>query len=750
VTSDQQLFARVAVPVPLGQAFSYSVPKALEAQVTRGARVLCDFGRRRVLGVVLDTETTAPDIALERIKPLLGVVGTEPPLPEELLAFLLELARYYVAPIGEVLRLALPAVTRKDASDLSSEGLFERVKVDVVGRMVKYARAVARGTKAKGQALEILTYLSEAGEKPVSELEARWKNARSALKRLAQEGSVELFDKERPHEPGFEREIERDTPPALNPAQTASVQRLCASLDAEKGSAFLLDGVTASGKTEVYLHAVAHCLAQGRSAIVLVPEIALTPQLVGRFRARLGSGIAVLHSGLSSGERSQMWRALRSGKLRVAVGARSALFAPIERLGLICVDEEHDSSFKQDEGVRYHARDMALLRAHRAGAVCVLGSATPSLASEALARQNRLERLRLPNRARGEAVLPAVNVVDLRRIGAGPSGERLLTLPLHRALENVLERGEQAILFLNRRGFAPSLICDECGEIARCPNCAVALTVHQRGGGRLVCHYCDYHAEIGERCAKCGSNALCQEGAGTERIETSLAKSFPKARIARLDRDVAPGIKSERVLDRMRSGEVDILIGTQMVTKGHDLPKVTLVGVLNADAALSLPDFRAAERAFQLLVQVAGRAGRADKPGLVIVQTRRPEHPAILFAAQHDSEPFILAELSDREELGYPPFSRMALIRTDAVDETHARNAAERLARIAKRAGEAALLVVGPAPAPLARLRNRYRFQLVLRSKDRSVLRRGLVAVARTEVDSRVRVTLDVDPMNML
>ncbi|HZW72561.1 MAG TPA: primosomal protein N', partial [Caldimonas sp.] len=364
---------------------------------------------------------------------------------------------------------------------------------------------------------------------------------------------------------------------------------------------------------------VAAARAAHRGAIVLVPEIALTPQLVARYRARFGDDVAVLHSGLTPKERLVMWRRLRSGEVDVAIGARSALFAPVRDLALVVVDEEHDSSFKQEEGVRYHARDMAILRARRVGGVCVLGSATPSLESEQLARIGKAEKMTLLARPR-ERPLPAVQVVDLRRIGPGATGDKRISLPLHRALEETLAMREQAILFLNRRGFAPSVRCEACGEMHACKNCSVALTFHKRGGaaagagaswpGTVRCHYCGYESLMPKACAKCASPRLALEGLGTERLEETLAAAFPKARVARLDRDVASGRTVDKVLGRMRAREIDVLVGTQMVTKGHDLPHVTLVGVVNADAALSIPDYRASERAFQLLVQVAGRAGR--------------------------------------------------------------------------------------------------------------------------------------------
>jgi primosomal protein N' (replication factor Y) len=743
--------ARVAVPVPLGQAFTYRVPEALAERVQRGARVLCQFGRRRVLGIVLDSGEREPDIAAERIKPLSGVVDAEPVLTEELLGFLQELARYYVAPIGEVMQLALPALERSAAHALGQAELPKSARV--VGRLVQVARALAAASelpRLSPSARELWAELAEAGPAPLSELGKRWKNARALVKRLESAGLVALERREVSVDPFFAEAVAPDAAPELTEPQARAVRAICQKLEARERGAFLLEGVTASGKTEVYLRAVQRCLEIERGAIVLVPEIALTPQLVTRFRARLGDRIAVLHSALGERERHRMWKALRAGELRVAVGARSALFAPVQALGLVCIDEEHDGSFKQEEGVRYQARDMALLRAHRAGAVAMLGSATPSLESIALVRAGKLVRLSLPARARKTAILPQVETVDLRRVGPGPGGERLLSLPLFRALERTLAAKEQAILFLNRRGFAPSLLCGECGEICQCPNCSVALTLHRAAGGRLRCHYCEYVAEVPDRCQKCNASALAEEGTGTERIEAVLAELFPGARVARLDRDVAQGKKSARVLERMRRHEIDILVGTQMVTKGHDLPSVTLVGVLNADAALSMPDFRAAERSFQLLVQVAGRAGRGDVPGLVLIQTRQPEHPAVSCAARHDVAGFVELEMKQRAELGYPPFARLALVRVDSPDEAHGLAEALRLARLARSVASPEVEILGPAPAPLARLRNRFRFRFMARSESRTALRSVLLSVARAAPDRRTRVAIDVDPVNML
>ncbi len=404
--------------------------------------------------------------------------------------------------------------------------------------------------------------------------------------------------------------------------------------------------------------------------------------------------------------------------------------------------------------MRYHARDMAIWRAHRAGGVCVLGSATPSLESELLARSGRAVKLRLPARARSQP-MPRVDLIDLRRIGPGPTGDKRISMPLFRAIEGALAASEQVILFLNRRGFAPGVRCEACGHIAVCDACSVALTFHKRAGAVVRCHYCDHEEPLFVRCTKCNAEAIELEGLGTEKLEETLAAAFPMARVARLDRDVATARSVESILAKVRAREIDILVGTQMVTKGHDLPNVTLVGVINADAALSIPDFRASERAFQLLVQVAGRAGRGDVPGRVLVQTWDPEHPAVALAARHDVDAFLERELADRRELGYPPLARSALIRVDALDEAEARDACTRLATVARQcaasiAGD--VLVQGPAPAPIARVRSRWRFRVMLRASARAPLRVVLTAVesARGSLPRGVRAAIDVDPVQLL
>jgi len=747
------LLADVALPVPLPRTFTYAVPGELAARVLPGSRVVCSFGARRLIGVVLGVREGEPP---PRTKAIARVVDPEPAIPEDLLAFLRDLAGYYLAPIGEVVRLALPPVERSTARELSEPTLFSDA-TGVGARSVQWVVPTSRVETAgtlHGQAAAVLAHLRATGTEPIARLERRWGNARSAVKKLAELGLVTMDARPSASDPFFAEPALRDIPHDATPAQTAAIDAIVARLGEAQPSTLLLHGVTGSGKTEVYLRAIAAARSNGRGAIVLVPEIALTPQLVARFRARFGDNVAVLHSGLTPRERHAMWWQLRTGATDVAIGARSALFAPVRVLGLIVVDEEHDSSFKQEEGVRYHARDMAILRAHRVGGVCLLGSATPSLESEQLVRKGRAAKLSLPDRPRAQP-LPRVELVDLRRMGSSAIGDKRISMPLYRAIEGTLAAREQAILFLNRRGFAPSVRCEACGRVASCSDCSVALTFHKRGGEVVRCHYCDFQAPLAARCAACGAEALVLEGTGTEKLEETLAAAFPQARVARLDRDVASGRKVEKLLAKMRAREIDILVGTQMVTKGHDLPNVTLVGVVNADAALSIPDFRASERAFQLLVQVAGRAGRGDREGKVIVQTWDPENPAIALAARHDVGGFLDRELADRRELGYPPFTRAALVRVDAPVEDEAREACVRLARVALesegvRGGH--VLVQGPAPAPIARIRNRWRFRLMLRAADRARLRGvlGLVDEARASLPRTVRAAIDVDPVQLL
>lgn len=752
-------YVEVAIPAPLRQRFTYGVKDALVGTLEPGMRVAVPFGRRKVPAFVLGT-VEAPPEGVKRIRAVATRLEEEPVLPEELLRFLVRAAEYYFHPIGEVLRAAAPAMPKEVLKRLKQSGFIARDS-DMKGAAMSTRRttfvAMVQGgpvpDKLGARQQQVIDHLMAQGEVSVDDLRPLLPNVRAVLRALVEKGLVQTREEVVTADPFFKFEVSRDTPPELNAAQRAAVEAMVTAIESGEQRSFLLHGVTGSGKTEVYLHAIEAARAEGKGALLLVPEIALTPQLVSRFRARFGDRIAVLHSGLSPRERDDAWKALRSGHVDLAVGARSALFAPVPNLGIVVVDEEHDSSFKQEEGFRYQARDMALLRANMAGAVCVLGSATPSVEAFYLAKSEKLALLTLPDRATANT-LPAVEVVDLARNPTGPSGHALLSAPLYRALERCLEAKGQAVLFLNRRGFASGMRCKSCAEVLHCPVCSVPLTEHKRQG-RLRCHYCDFARPSGEPCPACHTGELERMGMGTEKLEDTLAEVFAPAKVLRIDRDTVSGANIDEALKRVRDREVDIVVGTQMVTKGHDLPGVTLVGVVLADQSLAFPDFRASERTYQLLSQVAGRAGRGDQAGHVVFQTYQPDHPAVRFASRHDYHGFFASELTAREELQYAPFARLVAVRVDAGDQSVAQGAAGELARVAlahPAAVDGAVRVLGPAPAPIERLRGRYRFRLLLRSANRGALR-AVAAVVLGRIEDGLgaaRASVDVDPVSML
>ena len=756
--SESNLFVDVAIPVPLRQSFTYVAPAALRDQIVPGIRVAVPFGRRKLTGYVLGSGSEPPT-GEWRCKEIVDVLDTDPVFPAELLKFLHAAADYYMYALGEVLRAAAPALPRDAHARLKQSGflseseelpglkLGQRSVLRIFPALADQT-SIRLGTKQR----KILQLVETLKDLTLDGLREHVSATKAEIKKLENHGLLRTEEQEIFTDPFFGKQVPMDSVPTLNAAQQASLSLIEAAVRAQSGQATLLHGVTGSGKTEIYMGVIAAARACGKGAIVLVPEIALTPQLVARFRARFGDAIAVLHSGLKDRERYDTWRRLRRGDLTLAIGARSALFAPIENLGVIVVDEEHDHSFKQEEGFRYNARDMALLRAHRAGAVCILGSATPSLESYHLAKTDRLQLLKLPERATAQT-LPKVELVDLTQHGPGPTGHPLITEPLHRALQACLDDQSQAILFLNRRGFS-SLRCGSCGEVQRCPACSVALTSH-RSAQTVRCHYCDFSRTAQEPCGTCGGLGMVPFGAGTQRIEEVLQQAFPGARVERLDRDTVAKEGVEAVLERMHAREIDILVGTQMVTKGHDLPGVTLVGVVLADQSLVFPDFRASERTFQLLAQVAGRAGRGGKPGKVIVQSYQTQHPAIVLACEHDYERFFAVESETRRDIGYPPFFRLAAIRVDAGDEAVAQGAAATLALAARTHVSKYQLdvqVLGPAPAPIQRLRGRYRFRVLLRAKQRTPLRHTLSHVMDTLARGigPARAMIDIDPISML
>lgn len=741
----------VAIPLPLEGSFHYLVPARLRELAVAGKRVLVPFGRRKVTGYLLgDAEAFSGDL-----KEVLEVLDEEPLFTAAELGFYRWIGSYYLHPLGEVIKMALPAginlVSRyrceqgEDGTPVLKEFLSGGKSV----RTERFYRTVPEVTATpRGKAFEILEYLGEAGESSAAQLRARFGNCTPQLRRLVELGAVTLIERESYRDPFKSVRFGHDTPLPLNADQALAFTGISAAIASGNFSPFLLHGVTGSGKTEVYLQSIAVCLAAGRTALVLVPEISLTPQLVGRFKSRFDCGIAVLHSGLSDGERFDEWRRIRRKEALIVIGARSALFAPLERLGVIVVDEEHEASYKQSEGVRYNSRDLALVRGKLASAVVVLGSATPLVTSYHAAKSGRLGYLHLPNRVR-ELPMPATVMLDAR----GHKGETFLP-PLIDAIGENLDNGGQTLLFLNRRGFATYLVCEACGHVLRCPNCEVTLTYH-RGRGRNVCHYCDYSVMAPAICPGCQGSEITLLGRGTERVQEEVQALYPLARVSRMDRDTTKGKGGHaRVLKELEDGTVDILIGTQMIAKGHDFPGVTLVGVVSADASLNLPDFRSAERTFQLITQVMGRAGRGDRPGRVLVQTLAPEHYALTCAVAHDFEGFYEKEIAFREDVGYPPFAHLASLTISSVSPAQAESASDEAAGLLRKIKNDCRLrveILGPVNAPLSKVRGRFRRQILLKGRERSELHKLLFHFRGGYThSSTVRMVVDVDPVEML
>ncbi|MDD5284446.1 MAG: primosomal protein N' [Desulfuromonadaceae bacterium] len=736
----------VAIPLYLDRTFHYLVPERLLAEALPGRRALVPFGRRKLTGYILGSPAESQ---VEKPKEILEVLDSEPLWTGNEYEFFRWVASYYMHPLGEVLKTALPAginvQSRKGSSGenaaLTVGKSARREKFYLPGHGLEPARSP--GSKA----LEILMVIRESGDLPAEILRKRFGNPAPQLKRLCELGLVSVEEREVYRDPFKNHTVTRDEPRILHTHQKRALEAISSSLDLNKFMPFLLYGVTGSGKTEVYLQAISNALNHGKSALVLVPEIALTPQLTGRFQARFGGGIAILHSGLSDGERYDEWRRIRRGLARIVIGARSAVFAPLEKIGIIIVDEEHEASFKQSDGLRYNARDLALLRGRMERAAVVLGSATPLVTSIHAAAEGRLTLLELPERVE-KRPMPSVDLIDMK------GSKETISAPLGLLLAQTVESGQQAIVFLNRRGFATFLLCNDCGKLLACPNCSVTLTYH-RQRGQSVCHYCDYSVPAPGTCPSCAAAELKELGAGTEKLEQNLREQLPNARILRMDSDTTSGKGShERLLSKMNDGTADILVGTQMIAKGHDFPGVTLVGVINAETSLGMPDFRAAERTYQLLSQVIGRAGRGEKPGRVLLQAYDTEHYAIRSAASHDAARFYTQELEFRREAGYPPFTFLALLGISGLSEQtvseHAEETARLLARI-KLDLKVRIELLGPAPSPIYRLRGRYRRQILLKAATRADLHRLILTWRQKSCAvSTIRVTVDIDPVDLM
>ncbi len=734
------MVACVTLEIALRREFDYLIPPEFAGRVEVGTRVKVPFGRRQVLGCVT---SLAESSTFETLKPILKVIGAQSLVTPRVLELARWMADYYCCAPETALKSVLPDAIRKE-----QDGWRERLFARVLPGTANIDSLTKRQT-------EIYHVIEEHRAIALQELLRLTGTTAQTVRKLEDKNLIEIAPQITERDPYANEQIVPTTPLKLNPEQAKAVEKITA----ESGKVFLLHGVTGSGKTEVYLQAIARALEEGKGAIVLVPEISLTPQTVERFKARFSSGplqtlVAVLHSHLSTGERHDEWHKIRQGRAKIVIGARSAIFAPVEPLGLIIVDEEHEHSYKQEEAPRYHARDVAVVRGQREGATVVLGSATPSLESYHNAKRGKYTLLEMPSRV-DDKRMPLVRVLDMRtEKSKGDKGPPIFSQRLKDAIHHRLEAGEQTILFLNRRGFATSMQCPDCGLVAECPNCSLSLTYHRREQS-LRCHICGHRDHAPKRCPneKCRSPKIRFHGLGTEKVEDVLRKLFPKANVCRMDSDALKRKDDfRRILGDFRRGKIDILVGTQMIAKGLHFPRVTLVGIVYADTSLHLADFRAGERTFQLLTQVAGRAGRGDVEGEVVVQTFSPSHPAIQFARHHDFEGYFETEMEFREQLLYPPFTRAALLTIRGRNEDKVKFSADHTKRELEKIIPKLpnLVIAGPAPAPLLRAENFYRYQIMLRLGQMSALSRHLALLdAQLTLPDDVTLTIDIDPVNL-
>jgi len=732
-------FAKVVVNRPVygnDGVFTYAVPVNLRGKVVPGSVVLIPFGKQQTTGCVISLGAEVPPQI--EVKQIVGLVEEIPPVSVESI----RLARWMASRYLCTLREALSAVYGPSGKRRKREVFF--------WPSGDFAEILAQleTLKAPAQARVLSTVAAQPGISRRSLLREAGVGGK-AVEALIKKGLITEFEQSLP---GVFEETPPvlQEPPTLSPEQTAVLEEIRLAIEAKNHRVFYLYGVTGSGKTEIYLQATAAALASGRQAVILVPEIALAHQMIHQFKARFGNLVAVTHSAMVHGERRDQWERVRRGEARVVIGARSAVFAPTADLGLIVVDEEHEPAYKQEQAPRYHARETALARAALTGAAVVLGSATPALESIARCLSGRYRQLRLTGRIDGRS-LPGVRIVDLReefRSGTVSLFSRLLA----DRIREKLRRREQILLFLNRRGFAAFVLCQACGYVIRCPNCDIALTYHQPE--TLLCHFCHYRTRYLARCPRCGNPKLGRYGAGTQRVQEEASALFPEARVLRMDAETTARRGSHAsILETFRTGEADILIGTQMVAKGLDIPGVTLVGVINADTTLLLPDFRAAERTFQLLYQVSGRAGRGSLPGEVIIQSHCPEHYAVRFSSRQDVESFVRRELALRRRFGYPPYTSMVRVVMSSGEEERVARQAEKFGRVVRELTSDENAVLGPAPCPFGKLKGLYRWHVILRGKRGQAVRElcseALKHFARTRI-SKVRITVDVDPQNML
>ena len=804
----------VAIALPVYSTYVYSVPENLLALVSIGKRVLVPFGRRRVTGYILGACKKTDQ---GKIKNVLDILDEEPLFPSSMIPFFRWTADYYLHPIGDVIKCALPgglnvydfdaiAITKKGEKALLRNTLtpLEREILNVLKEascglkklreklnekisnaliytiqhkgLIVHERELKGGiTKPKTQRhvslidanipmgslsaskQRIIEAIKSQDEVSVSKLKKLVPSAPKLIKHLEADRYISIFDKQVYRDPLGEC-IKPDIPYRLTEEQNRVVSKVIRALS-EKFNPFLLTGVTGSGKTEVYMHIAAKAIDLGYSVLVLVPEISLISQTERRFRARFGDRVAILHSGLSAGERYDQWVRIVRDEVSIVIGARSAIFAPLTNIGIIIVDEEHDTSYKQDSRLRYSARDLAVVRAKQQNAVALLGSATPSIQSYYNVKTDKFKGITLTKRVENRS-LPKVTVVDLRKSRDVRGSRRFITPELYNAMETTLGRGEQALLFLNRRGFASNPVCSACGEAIRCKNCDISLTLHQKANA-YKCHYCGFTRASASNCISCGSSKIMLLGLGTEKVEATVKMLFPQASVARMDRDTTRRKGSMiKILKGLRNRTIDVLVGTQMVAKGHDFPNITLVGIICADLSLNFPDFRAGERTFQLLAQVAGRAGRGAVPGRVLLQTYNPDHFSILSATEQDFKPFYKTEIGFRKGLNYPPFSRVVQIKISGKNKEKTRQHAETvgdLCHTLKQKNQSlskSLEILGPIEAPLFKIAKKYRWQILLKGLEVRSLHRFLHNLwfeNRATIDRRdVKVVLDVDPIFMM
>jgi len=741
-------YVRVIIDRGIHRELDYSVPETLADRISIGSRVRVPFRDKSALATVL---AILEQSDAKGIRPIEALVGETPTLSPSLLELAHWMSTYYCCPLETVMRSLLPQVIRRAEVGWKKQ-LFVQPRTsfdkDAIDQLRKRAPRQA-------ELLEAIAKLEKLV--PAAQLLRNVSSDTQTLRALAKRGLIELREEAVERDPHGDEQFIATTNLELNAEQAAALNKISNALAApENAKPILLHGVTGSGKTEIYLQAIRLALERKRSAIALVPEISLTPQTVERFKSRFAEmpeAVAVLHSHLSAGERHDEWHKIHSGRARIVIGARSAVFAPLKDLGLIIVDEEHETTYKQEEAPRYHARDVAVVRAKMEKCAVVLGSATPSLESYHNATSGKYQLVTLTQRV-DDQQMPAMRIVDLRRERRKEKIVPILSEKLSQAIADRLEKREQTILFLNRRGFSTSLLCSNCGAARNCPNCSVALTFHRNpaAAGRLSCHLCGHTAAVPKKCPECGKDALIYVGFGTEKVESIVSQLFPRANVRRMDADSMTRKEAYReTLRSFRAGKIDILVGTQMIAKGLHFPNVTLVGIINADLALHLPDFRAGERTFQLLTQVAGRAGRGDRPGEVFVQTYTPFSPSIQFARHHDFAGYFQQELEFRERCDFPPFKHAILITVRSAHEGRAKLSAETLVRRLKESLGSEYNTSDATPAPLEKLQGQFRFHILLRGEAIMRLSRLVgETLEKLPLPEDVVATVDVDPYQLL